>query len=382
MRAFFKNEYFRIGAYFTALFAAVYICKYLIDALVYALTNIGSMLNGLTLAAGRICEVFAIVLIGFLIAYILDPLVGFIQKKSHTSRLLAVSLLYFILILLIVTAIFAFIKNIRSYDPDNTANALYLAAVQYKTQFTAFYTELMSIVRRYDFFGLIPSLDRRISNIDIDCITAAQNIGKWLINIVLSLIIAFYYLKDKKRILRTAKRILSLILPENLYTALISAVKEVHEVFSGYIRGQLTDALIMSVLIASALSIMKLPFSVPIGIISGFTNIIPYFGAIMGLVLSFITALVSGGIGKAVLAAFVMLVLQQIDSLIIVPKVVGENVSLSPVPVIIALGVAGNLFGLWGMVFAVPTAALIKLFAQKQLKKLSSRKNRHSRPNY
>ena len=130
LRAFCDKEAFRYGVYFTLLFAAVYICKYVIDALAYAVANIGSTLNGLSLAAGRICEVFAIVLIGFLIAYILDPLVTFIQKKAHTSRLLAVSLCYFVLILLIVSAIFTFLKKIRVYDPDNTANALYLAVIQ------------------------------------------------------------------------------------------------------------------------------------------------------------------------------------------------------------------------------------------------------------
>ncbi|MBQ6555481.1 MAG: AI-2E family transporter, partial [Firmicutes bacterium] len=173
----------------------------------------------------------------------------------------------------------------------------------------------------------------------------------------------------------------ALLLPENACRKLFLAAREIHEVFSGYIRGQLTDAVIMSVLISSALSIMKLPFSVPIGIFSGFTNIIPYFGAVMGLVLSVITALVSGGTGKAVLAAVVMLILQQIDGLIIVPKVVGEKVSLSPVLVIIALGVAGNLFGILGMVFAVPATALIKLFARKQLKKLAAAKENNKLEN-
>ncbi|MBQ6554651.1 MAG: AI-2E family transporter, partial [Firmicutes bacterium] len=190
MRPFFKDKYIRNGIYLTALFAAVYVCKHLIDALVYAVANIGVMLNGLTLAAGRICEVFAIVLIGFLIAYILDPLVTFIQKKAHTSRLLAVSLCYFVLILLIVTAIFTFLKKIRVYDPDNTANALFLAGIQYKNQLIAFYTDLIYLIQRYDFLGLIPSLDRRFADTHFDCINAAQNIGKWFVNIILSLIIA------------------------------------------------------------------------------------------------------------------------------------------------------------------------------------------------
>ena len=78
-----------------------------------------------------------------------------------------------------------------------------------------------------------------------------------------------------------------------------------------------------------------------------------------------IVTLLSGEPIKALYAAIVIIVLQQLDGIVIGPKVVGENVKLSPVMVIIALAVAAELFGLWGMILAVPVFATIKLFAQR-----------------
>lgn len=110
--------------------------------------------------------------------------------------------------------------------------------------------------------------------------------------------------------------------------------------------------------------------------IFAFTNIIPYLGALVGLLLSAFSAMLDGGFGRAAAAIIVMLVLQQIDSVIIAPRLVGERVSLSPAAVIAALGISANLFGLWGMVFAVPAAALIKIFFMQLIKRIEQKKTK------
>ena len=129
-------------------------------------------------------------------------------------------------------------------------------------------------------------------------------------------------------------------------------------------------------LASSLLTILRIPFAAVIGIITGFTNIIPYLGALVGLLLSAGAAILDGNIGRAAAAVVVMLILQQIDSIVIAPRLVGERVSLSPAAVIASLGIAGNLFGLWGMVFAVPSAALIKIFSLRLIKKLDRKRLR------
>lgn len=181
-----------------------------------------------------------------------------------------------------------------------------------------------------------------------------------MLNLLLGFVVAFYFLLDKERILGGAKAFFERLLPKKAYKVLKNAAFEAHSVFSGYIRGQLTDALIMSLLIASVLTILRVRFAVVIGVISGFSNIIPYFGAIVGFTLAVFSALLSGDGLKAVYAAVSIIALQQLDSCLIAPKIVGEKVELSPPAVIIALAAGGKLFGLWGMVFAVPVTGILK----------------------
>ena len=87
-------------------------------------------------------------------------------------------------------------------------------------------------------------------------------------------------------------------------------------------------------------------------------------------------ALISGNAAKALYAAVVIILLQQLDSAVIVPKIVGKRVKLHPVLVILALTVFGRLFGIWGMVFAVPVTALIKIIFDRiyTMKKISAGK--------
>ena len=152
---------------------------------------------------------------------------------------------------------------------------------------------------------------------------------------------------------------------KKVYSFIKNSLGDIHAVFSGYIRGTLLDASIMAILISIGLSLINVKFAFIIGFISGFSNIIPYFGALMGFILAISVSLISGQPMQAVYSTIIMLILQQVDTIFIAPKVVGESVELSPVLVIIALSVAGQLFGLWGMVFAVPVFATIKLFASR-----------------
>ncbi|MBQ2879563.1 MAG: AI-2E family transporter, partial [Anaerotignum sp.] len=146
--------------------------------------------------------------------------------------------------------------------------------------------------------------------------------------------------------------------------------------FSGYLSGQVLDAAIMSALFSIAFLIVRLPHGILLGLVSGFSNIIPYFGAVTAFVLAVMAGLFSGTPIKAVYASVFILLLQQIDSLYIVPKVVGKRLELHPVLVLLSLAVFGRMFGFWGLVFAVPLGALFKML----LLWLYDRKNDSIRP--
>ena len=168
-------------------------------------------------------------------------------------------------------------------------------------------------------------------------------------------------LRDEEKIILRLKKYTATFINEKWNKRLLSLIDDINIVFSGYVRGQLTDGLIMSALLSLGLSVIKVPFAVAIGLFSGFSNIIPYFGSVIGFTLSVGMALISGEPIRALYASIVVIALQQIDTIIIVPKIVGKNVKLSPIMVIISLAVAGKLFGIVGMIFAVPVVAVVKL---------------------
>lgn len=187
-------------------------------------------------------------------------------------------------------------------------------------------------------------------------------IGSSLVDIVVGLTAAFYFLMEKERILGFCKDASLVFFGEKVTRRIRRVSREVDNVLMGYLGGQLTDAAIMAVLFSIAFTVVGLPYGVVLGLISGFSNLIPYFGAIMGFILAILAGLLSGEPIRALYASILILILQQIDSMFIVPKVVGKKVEMHPVLVLLSLAVFGRLFGFWGLLVAVPLGALIKNF--------------------
>lgn len=111
----------------------------------------------------------------------------------------------------------------------------------------------------------------------------------------------------------------------------------------------------------------------------GLFNIIPYFGAIIAIVIAVVITLFTGGINQALIMAITVIILQQIDSNIINPKILGDGLKISPVLVIFAVTVGGEFFGIIGMFLSVPIVAIIKVlimdFIDIRIKIKSYRKN-------
>ena len=180
-------------------------------------------------------------------------------------------------------------------------------------------------------------------------------------NWLLACVIAFYLLQDKEHFLSFLQRVLKYSFKQERYLKLRDLGREVDRILSGYIRGQVIDATIIVILTSGALLLIRLDFAIIIGIVAGIFNLIPYFGPIVGLVLSIIIGLLDSNPMKALYGALAILVIQQIDGWFIVPKIVGECVKLHPIVVLLAILIGGNLFGLVGMLIAVPVAAFIRL---------------------
>ncbi len=417
MKLPWNKKYLIIAFHIVVTLAMIYALKYGIDFIAYILKNLGLITQNIKDGIGWFLSTIIVVVIAFVFAYLLDPVVDFFQKKyeiiydkylkekiqnikikkkikkkKHKEKQekgrLEGTILTYLAVIIIITILSSVLVNSISNSGagsfiDNIASKIETSVSGFQKDLTNFYNKIEGeLISNENFEKYIsPHLNKItksftsfVYDIGNNIISIATSIGNGVINVLISIVICFYFLKDKKVIKTKLENIGSTFLPKRFYTVLKDGLGDVHAVFSGYIRGMLLDASIMAILISIVLSAIGLKFAVIIGIISGFSNVIPYFGALVGFLLAITVAFISGEPIQALYASIGMLALQQIDTIFIAPKVVGESVELSPVIVIIALSIAGNLFGLWGMVFAVPVFATIKLFAsriyeRKRLKK-------------
>ncbi len=134
--------------------------------------------------------------------------------------------------------------------------------------------------------------------------------------------------------------------------------------FFKFLSSQLLDAIIVGILTSIAMMILGVKYAILLGFLIGLSNLIPYFGAIVGIGITIIITIFTGGITQAIWLAVVVIILQQIDANIINPKIVGDSLKISPLLVIFAVTVGGAYFGMFGMFLAVPIFTVLKIFIE------------------
>lgn len=144
-----------------------------------------------------------------------------------------------------------------------------------------------------------------------------------------------------------------------------SVLDDLDKVVGGFIRGQLIDGAIVGVMIVIMLLVMHVPYALLIGICAGLLNFIPYAGAVLGFIPSVLLALAYNGPTNALIVAALFAVIQQVDGNFVAPRVLKDNVGLSPFWIIISILSFSELFGLIGTFLAVPAAAMIRVLREQ-----------------
>ena len=180
----------------------------------------------------------------------------------------------------------------------------------------------------------------------------------FLKNLLVGAIVSVYFMATKERCAAHARKIIySLFSREKVYWIFRGADKVDH-IFSGFVRGKLLDSLIIGILCFIGCSILNMPYTPLVSVFVGLTNIIPFFGPFLGAIPSFFLILLVNPIQSLYFLLFV-LALQQLDGNFIGPKILGDSTGLSSLWVIIAILVGGSFFGVAGMFFGVPVCACL-----------------------
>lgn len=174
---------------------------------------------------------------------------------------------------------------------------------------------------------------------------------------ILAPIMAIYLLVDLPRL----QRAFTDHLPPVYREEWLDLLRRCGQAVGGFFRGQLVVAAIVAALSSIALLIAGLPFWLPIGLVAGFFNIVPFIGPWVGAIFAIIVGATTGGWEVAGKAGLAMLIVQQVDNHFISPKVMGRALRLHPVTIILALLAGGTIAGLWGMLLAVPGTAVAKI---------------------
>jgi predicted PurR-regulated permease PerM len=172
-------------------------------------------------------------------------------------------------------------------------------------------------------------------------------------------ILAVYLLYDFDRLTTGIRE----LIPHRYRDTVISYAREIDAVLSQFMRGQLTVMAILAVLYGGAYTALGVRLAIPIGIAAGILNFIPYVGSAFALVAGLVMAGIGGGGAVQIIGVVVAYaVVQTLEGFVITPRIVGESVGLREVWVLLALFVGGEIFGMLGVLLAVPVAAVLKIF--------------------
>lgn len=301
---------------------------------------------------------------GIVLAYVLDiPTRFFAEKLFHGKRGVAVVLSYILLfgvvaLLLslvvpqLAASISSFVASLSTYEEDiqNT-----LTWVQQTFGIDTATLELYVQQLTDNLQEWFKSISGQAAQAAAD---AAAGVAGAAMDSFVTLAVSIYLLGGKDLLLRAARTCLRAALPPKQAGSVFSVCTMANRTFSGYIGGQLMDALLVGVETFVLMSLFRLDYAPLIAVLVGVTNIIPVLGPFIGAVPGTIILLLESPL-QAVEFVLIILVVQQVDGNFIAPRIIGGATGLPGLGVLMAIIVGGNLFGIPGMVIGVPTLAVI-----------------------
>ena len=305
-------------------------------------------------------HVVRLLIVGGLLAYLFDPIARYLEARG-VSRKLATVLIFVFLVLLLVTFVY--------------------------TLFPAVVAQIVGLQQAFD----VSDVDRLLYDIDwiingvlgrfgagtVDVPTVAY---EWLAeqsgsllslipsavslvtDIVIVPFIMFFLLRDG---IEMKKTFISWV-PNRYFEFALTVVHKSSVKLGAYLRGQATAALVVGVLASTALKLIGVDYFLVVGIFAGIANMIPYLGPFAGGVVAVVvSALTTGSLQDApwIIGAFV--VIQLIDNTLVQPLVLSRNVEMHPLAILLIVIIGGQLFGLWGLLLAVPVAAIAKVIVSE-----------------
>jgi predicted PurR-regulated permease PerM len=303
--------------------------------------------------------VFPPLIIATVVAYVLNPLVGLLERRGM-RRGLAVALV-FITFLGIVSTLLSLLIPVVSAQLTSLLDQIPTYTQKVTTEFNEFATRRGLSLRLEapdDLATLIKDNRSTILSFLGGVRSFAGQVLHIFITVVIGVVLSVYLLIDLPRM----RRALVKAIPPDYREETVEIAQKVGTALGGFFRGQLLVALFVGVASALVLTYpVRLPFAVVIGLVAGVFNLIPLIGPFLAAVPAIIVGVFSDDPIKALWASVALLVVQQIDNHIISPNVMGRTVQLHPITVMLALLAGGTIAGIPGMLIVIPAVASVKI---------------------
>lgn len=348
-------------------------------------------------------EVLRPILLGVVLAYLLfKPMRGiekFIfktipksQNKAGAIRLISILIVYVITIILIVLFFYATIPSvvesltglisqtpeyltiIDNYLGESLANGG--AAQDILTELKFALDSLQNMTTRdmlnqvASYFGTNPDSIKNIGNFAF--VFLKGTIG-FVISFFIVFFVGLYLMLDKEKVSDQIDRFAKAVMNKTLYNGSHWAILTIDEIFYKYFTGKILTSMLIGFLFYLGLLVIGVEYAPLFGVIVAITNVIPYFGPIIGAVPAVIITLIDEPI-KALWVGIWILIVQQFDGNVLAPNVLGKIVELNPFWVLFSVIVGGSLFGILGMFVAIPVFAVIKVIFEEALTRWEEKK--------
>ncbi len=357
-------------------YTTIAVYAFLVIAAGLLFQNIVNDIPPLSRYINKISDLLFPFVVGGALAYILNPVLNFIEHKifpvifgkyvGHKTRR-TLGVLFSYLFMALVVGVFGLIVVPQIYDSiisligrssffveEIESFVNYLIVTYGDNQLVAqviqqIYDSAETIAQKG--YQLISGIVPMIANFVI-------GITNSLFDAIMSFIISVYALLMKETFAAQIKKLLSAFCSRGFVETFLSIAYDSHNIFCGFISGKIVDSFIIGVLCFVGTTILDMPYAMLVSVIVGVTNVIPYFGPFIGAIPSILLILLVDPM-KALYFSIFVLALQQLDGNIIGPTILGDSTGLSAFWVVFSVTFFGGLFGFVGMLIGVPTFAVI-----------------------
>ncbi len=340
----------------------------------------------------RVLQIFSPVIYGIVFAYVLNPVMVFVERYTKpllrkwkvpeknvntlgravsviAAMLVGLAAVYGFFALLLpnlVESVTGIVSNMPQYyeTAQKWVEGLTHEYPDYAGIINTLYDKIFEGVESWFQTAILDNMDSLVVNIT----TQVYAVIKSLMNVLIGVVAAIYMLLSKEKFLAQTRKIVVATMKRSRADRLLEVCSHSNKMFSGFISGKILDSLIIGVLCYIGMSILKLPYPPLVATIVGVTNVIPFFGPIIGAVPSALLIVLVNPM-KALYFLIFVFALQQLDGNVIGPRILGDAVGLPSFWILVSITVFGAVFGFAGMLLGVPVFAVIYMLVRETVER-------------